>query len=177
MKVIDTPIKDLKVLEPKVWGDHRGYFFESWNKQVMEDAGLCYDWIQDNEALSSKGVLRGLHYQQGAAGQAKLVRVAEGMVQDVVVDIREKSETYGQSFSIMLSAENKKQLLIPRGFAHGYLVVSDTAKFLYKVDNVYDPKAENGIRYDDPTLSIDWQLPTNNLLISDKDKILPFLKP
>ena len=131
------------------------------------------DFVQDNQARSCKGVLRGLHYQIGEAAQAKLVRVTEGEVLDVAVDVREDSPTYGQWYSILLSAENKKQLLVPRGFAHGYVVLSDTAEFFYKCDNYYSKAHEGGIRYDDPTLLIDWQFNLAEVLVSEKDVVLP----
>lgn len=173
MNVIKTKIDDLVVIEPNVWGDRRGYFFESYNKEKQVAHGIEYNWIQDNEAFSEKGVLRGLHYQKAPFGQAKLVRVAHGEVLDVVVDIRKDSKTYGETFSIILSGTNKKQLLVPRGFAHGYIVLSKTALFLYKVDNVYNQKAEEGISYDDPSLDIDWILKNDEIMLSDKDKLNP----
>lgn len=174
MNVIKTNIDDLIVFEPKVWGDERGYFFESYNKKALIEKGFDFDWIQDNEAFSERGVLRGLHYQKAPFGQTKLVRVAFGEVLDVVVDIRKKSRTFGMSFSIILSGTNKKQLLVPRGFAHGYVVLSPTALFLYKVDNTYISAEEEGIKYDDASLDIDWILPSSELILSEKDKKNPF---
>ncbi len=173
MNITKTKFEGLFVIEPKVWGDDRGYFFESFKKESMEEVGVDIDWIQDNEAFSEKGVLRGLHYQLPPAAQTKLVRVAQGEVLDIVVDIRPSSKTYGKSFSIVLSGSNKKQLLVPKGFAHGYVVLSDTALFLYKVDNPYSKEMEAGIKYDDATLNIDWKLPSSELILSDKDKEQP----
>jgi dTDP-4-dehydrorhamnose 3,5-epimerase len=169
-----TFIKDLIIFEPRVWEDERGYFFESYNRQTFEAAGISTQFVQDNQARSAKGVLRGLHYQTGEFAQAKLVRVIEGEVLDVAVDLREDSDTYGQWLSIRLSAENKKQLFVPRGFAHGYVVLSETAEFAYKCDNFYHKRHESGIIYNDPTLNIDWEISGIELIISDKDKTLPF---
>lgn len=168
-----TDIDGLIVFAPKVWGDDRGYFFESYNEKIFAQAGIDAQFIQDNQARSTKGVLRGLHYQIGDFAQAKLVRVLEGEVLDVVVDIRTDSPTYGQSFSILLSSQNKKQLFVPRGFAHGYVVLSETAEFFYKVDNWYAKESEGGIRWDDPQLKIDWQMDRAEIQLSEKDKILP----
>jgi dTDP-4-dehydrorhamnose 3,5-epimerase len=176
MKVINTNIEDLVVFEPEVWGDQRGYFFESYNKKTLHDQGFEFNWIQDNEAFSQKGVLRGLHYQKAPFGQTKLVRVAYGEVLDVVVDIRKKSKSYGQSFSVILSGSNKKQLLVPKGFAHGYVVLSETALFLYKVDGPYRSDQEEGIKFDDPYLGIDWILPADQLILSNKDMMNPFFE-
>jgi len=176
MNVIKTNIDDLVVFEPKVWGDQRGYFFESYNEKTLQDLGYKFDWIQDNEAFSERGVLRGLHYQKASFGQTKLVRVAYGEILDVVIDIRKKSKTFGRSFSIILSGSNKKQLLVPKGFAHGYIVLSPTALFLYKVDNDYNFEAEEGISFDDPALDIDWILTADEVILSDKDKKNPTFK-
>jgi len=173
MPVLETNIPGLLVFEPRVHHDDRGYFFESYNRRTWAEAGVQIDFVQDNQARSCKGVLRGLHYQIGEAAQAKLVRVTEGEVLDVAVDVREHSPTYGQWYSILLSAENKKQLLVPRGFAHGYVVLSDTAEFFYKCDNYYSKAHEGGIRYDDPTLRIDWQFNLAEVLVSEKDVALP----
>ena len=173
MKIIKTNFEGLLVIEPKVWGDERGYFFESFKKEALAEAGYKFDWIQDNESYSQRGVLRGLHYQVGSTAQTKLVRVLKGEVLDVVVDIRPNSETYGQSFSLVLSGTNKKQLLVPKGFAHGYVVLSDHAYFLYKVDNPYSKDDEAGIKYDDPKLGIDWLLKTEEIQTSVKDKDQP----
>ncbi len=173
MPFTETPIPGLSVFEPAVLQDARGYFFESYNQRIWADAGVDTVFVQDNQARSSSGVLRGLHYQVGDAAQAKLVRVVEGEVLDVAVDIRPGSPTYGQWYTVRLSAENKKQLFVPRGFAHGYLVLSETAEFFYKCDNFYNKAAEGGIRYDDPTLSIDWEFDLQQVLVSEKDLALP----
>lgn len=171
----ETGIEGLLIFEPRVFEDKRGYFFESFNKRLFEEAGIHADFVQDNQALSGYGVLRGLHYQIEPMAQAKLVRVLEGRVLDVAVDLREGSPTYGQHFSIELSAENKLQLYIPRGFAHGYAVLSERAVFFYKCDNYYSPEHEGGIRFDDPALGIDWQLPPEAIILSEKDSRLPRL--
>jgi dTDP-4-dehydrorhamnose 3,5-epimerase len=170
-----TPIPDLIVFEPTVWPDARGYFYESYNQRTWEAAGLNPVFVQDNQARSTRGVLRGLHYQIGPMAQAKLVRVVEGEVLDVAVDLRPDSPTYGQWYSIRLSADNKKQLFVPRGFAHGYLVLSETAEFAYKCDNYYSKAHEGGLRYDDPHLGIDWEFDLAEVLVSEKDLALPFL--
>ncbi len=171
----ETGIEGLLVFEPRVFEDARGYFFESFNKRLFEEAGIRAEFVQDNQALSSYGVLRGLHYQIEPMAQAKLVRVLSGRVLDVAVDLREGSPTYGKSFAIELSAQNKLQLYIPRGFAHGYAVLSRRALFFYKCDNYYSPQHEGGVRYDDPTLAIDWQLPPEAIILSEKDSKLPRL--
>ncbi|MFK7808885.1 MAG: dTDP-4-dehydrorhamnose 3,5-epimerase [Saprospiraceae bacterium] len=168
-----TDIAGLIVFEPKIWKDDRGYFYESYNQNTFEEAGIKANFVQDNESKSTYGVLRGLHYQLGEFAQAKLVRVAEGEVLDVAVDIREGSPTYGQSFSIVLNAENKKQLFIPRGFAHGFLVLSETAVFCYKCDNFYSKENEGGLRFNDPALNIDWQIDPSKMILSEKDKVNP----
>lgn len=169
----ETEIEGLIIFEPKVWGDDRGYFFESYNYDVFRKAGINSIFVQDNQSRSTRGVLRGLHYQRGAYAQAKLVRCIEGEVIDVVVDIREGSPTYGQSMSILLSAENKKQLYIPRGFAHGFLVLSETAEFFYKCDNFYSKESEGGVLFNDPALNIDWQFDLSQAILSEKDKVNP----
>lgn len=151
-----TPIPGLQVFEPRKFGDERGYFFESYNEAVFQDAGIDAHFVQDNQAMSTRGVLRGLHFQKGDHAQAKLVRVISGEVFDVAVDLRPESPTYRQWFGIYLSGENGKQLFIPKGFAHGYLVTSDEAVFAYKCDNFYAPQAEGGLRYNDPTIKIKW---------------------
>jgi len=168
-----TPIQDLIVFEPAVFQDERGYFFESYNQQVWAKEGINTAFVQDNQARSTRGVLRGLHYQVGEMAQAKLVRVIEGEVLDVAVDLREHSPTLGQWYSIRLSAENKRQLLVPRGFAHGYVVMSETAEFSYKCDNFYSKANEGGIRFDDPFLGIDWEFDLGAVLVSEKDLVLP----
>jgi len=173
MPFFTTPIQDLIVYEPTVWDDTRGYFFESYNKQTFSGQGITAEFVQDNEARSTFGILRGLHYQTGPYAQAKLVRVVEGEVLDVAVDIRPESQTYGQWYSIRLSAENKRQLYVPRGFAHGYVVLSPTAVFCYKCDNFYSRDHEGGIRFDDPTLGIDWQIEHADVLLSEKDTLQP----
>lgn len=168
-----TPIADLIVFEPAVFRDERGYFFESYNQKTWAEAGVQNVFVQDNQARSTRGVLRGLHYQVGEMAQAKLVRVTEGEVLDVAVDLREGSPTLGQWYSIRLSAENKRQLLVPRGFAHGYVVLSETAEFAYKCDNFYSKAHEGGLRYDDPFLGIDWEFDLGKVLVSEKDLVLP----
>lgn len=170
MSFTATPIPDLFVFDPKVWEDERGYFFESYSAQAFQAAGLDYVFIQDNEAKSARGVLRGLHFQQGDAAQAKLVRVTTGEVFDVVVDMRPGSPTYLRWYGCLLSAANKRQLLIPRGFAHGYLVMSDTAVFSYKCDNTYAPTTEGGLRYDDPAIGIEWPVLDIPYQLSAKDE-------
>ncbi len=170
MPFIDTPIQDLKVFEPRIFPDDRGYFYESYNEATFRAAGITIPFVQDNQAFSTYGALRGLHYQVGEYAQAKLVRVLLGEVLDVAVDIRENSSTYGQWFSIRLSAENHRQLFVPRGFAHGYAVLSETAIFCYKCDNLYSKISEGGISYNDATLNIDWQLPSDAVILSEKDK-------
>ena len=176
MNYNETFIKGVFVIEPKVFNDSRGYFFEAWKKQELLDHVGKVDFIQDNESKSSRGVLRGLHYQKGAFAQAKLVRVIKGKVIDVAVDIRRSSPTFGKHVMVELSEENKRQLFIPRGFAHGFLVMSDEAVFTYKVDNVYAPQAEAGIRWDDPQLAIEWPVGPGEVLTSDKDLVQPLLK-
>lgn len=177
MIVKETNLKGCFVIEPKVFGDERGYFFESFNKEKFKElTGVEIEFVQDNEAFSNRGVLRGLHFQKGEFAQAKLVRVVKGKVLDVVVDVRPNSKTYGESFSIVLSEENKKQLFVPRGFAHGYAVLENNTVFVYKCDNYYYPQAEGGIIYNDSSLNIDWLLNENELMLSDKDKVLPSIK-
>ncbi|MBR2236727.1 MAG: dTDP-4-dehydrorhamnose 3,5-epimerase [Prevotella sp.] len=172
----DTFIKDVFVIEPKVFKDSRGYFFEAWKQQEFTENIGAVNFIQDNESKSSFGVLRGLHYQKGEFSQAKLVRVIKGTVLDVAVDIRRSSPTFGKHVMVELSEENKRQLFIPRGFAHGFLVMSDEAIFTYKVDNVYAPQAEAGIRWNDPDLGIDWPIDPKQVLTSEKDLAQPLLK-
>ncbi len=172
----ETFIKGVFVIEPKVFNDSRGYFFEAWKKQEFLDHVGAVDFIQDNESKSSYGVLRGLHYQKGEFSQAKLVRVIKGKVLDVAVDIRRSSPTFGQHVMVELSEENKRQLFIPRGFAHGFLVLSDEAIFTYKVDNVYAPQAEAGIRWNDPELAIEWPIDPKVVSTSKKDLVQPLLK-
>lgn len=174
MKVIQTGIDGLYILEPRVFEDTRGYFFESYNKTVFEAAGLFYDFVQDNQSKSSYGTVRGLHFQKGEHAQAKLVRVLEGVVLDVAVDLRRNSPTYGQHVEVELSEQNKWMMLIPRGFAHGFSVLSKTAVFSYKCDNFYCKEAEGGIRFNDPTLNINWRIDKEKILISEKDRCHPF---
>ena len=173
MTIEKTTIADLIVLHPSVYKDDRGYFFEAFNKEQFEKNNLDYHFIQDNQSFSKRGVIRGLHFQIGRYAQTKLVRVLEGEILDVAVDLRAESATYGQHFSIVLSAENKRQLLVPAGFAHGFSVLSDSASVLYKVDQLYHRDSERGIRYDDATLNIDWQVDSNAIIVSEKDAILP----
>lgn len=175
MKIVETKIEGLLIIEPQVYADERGYFFEAFNGQRWADAGLNYNWVQDNESKSGRGVLRGLHFQRGAAAQAKLVRVTAGSVQDVAVDLRPGSPTYGEHVTVQLSAENKRQLLIPRGFAHGFLCLEDDVIFTYKCDNYYNREADGGIYFADECLAIDWILPASELIISEKDQHLPRL--
>lgn len=176
MPFIETGFAGLKVFEPRVFADSRGYFFESFNKNIFNEAGIEGEFVQDNESKSQRGVLRGLHYQLNPNAQAKLVRVVEGEVLDVVVDIRKGSATFGKHFDILLSAENKKQLFIPRGFAHGFSVVSETCIFQYKCDNYYSKESEGGILFNDADLNIDWKIKTDEAIVSDKDKTLPAFK-
>lgn len=168
-----TAIPGLIIFTPNVFGDDRGYFYEAYNQQLFHDAGIDNEFVQDNQSKSSYGVLRGLHYQLPPFAQAKLVRVTQGKVLDVAVDIREGSPTYGQHISVILSDKNKKQFFIPRGFAHGFLVLSETAIFQYKCDNFYSKKHDAGVKFDDPTLNIDWQIIKDQLLVSEKDANLP----
>ena len=168
-----TGIKDVFIIEPTVFGDARGYFMETYNEQEFIAAGIKISFVQDNQSKSGKGVLRGLHYQK-TYPQAKLVRVISGEVFDVAVDIRKESETYGQWVGVILSAENKKQMLIPKGLAHGFLVLSETAEFSYKCDDFYHPEDEVGIRWDDPTIAIEWPEVEIGPILSAKDKIYPF---
>ena len=176
MKITKTALDGVVIIEPQVFEDARGYFFESWNKAKMEEAGLNYDFIQDNQSKSCYGTIRGIHFQKGEFSQAKLVRVLQGTVLDVAVDLRKDSKTFGQHVAVELSAENNRQLMIPRGFGHGFSVLTPTAVFAYKCDNVYNTASEAGIRFDDPALGIDWKVKPEEAVLSDKDKILPFLK-
>ena len=176
MKATETKLKGCFFIEPTVFKDTRGYFFESFNQNTFNELiGKTIDFVQDNESFSSKGVLRGLHFQTGKYAQAKLVRVVKGTVLDVVVDMRKNSPTFSKHFSIELSEDNKRQLFVPRGFAHGFIVLSETAIFSYKCDNFYNKESEQGLRYDDPSLAIDWRLPANEFIVSEKDLVLPTL--
>ena len=175
MKIINTAIEGVYIIEPQVFEDNRGYFFESYNKQKMDEAGLKYDFIQDNQSMSKYGTIRGIHFQKGDFAQAKLVRVLEGTVLDVAVDLRKGSKTFGKHVAVELSAENKRQLMIPRGFGHGFSVLSETAVFTYKCDNVYNKASEGGIRFDDPIIGIDWGEAVREELLSQKDMKAPLL--
>jgi dTDP-4-dehydrorhamnose 3,5-epimerase len=174
MNFIPTALSGCYILEPKIITDARGYFMESFNEETFhKGTGQHVRFVQDNQSFSSKGVLRGLHYQTGAHAQAKLVRVLQGEVLDIAVDIRPESPTYGQYVAERLSQENQRQLFVPRGFAHGFVVLSETATFFYKCDNFYNKESEGGIIYNDPSLNIDWQLADSSLLVSEKDAVLP----
>ena len=173
MKVIKTDIPDLLIIEPEVFEDERGYFYESYNKDRFKASGIDVQFVQDNQSKSSYGVLRGLHYQLSPYSQIKLIRVLEGNILDVVVDIRKNSPAFGKWFCIELSSENKKQLFIPRGFAHGFSVLSKTAVVFYKCDDFYNPQAERGIIYNAPKLNINWGIDINDAIVSSKDKLLP----
>jgi dTDP-4-dehydrorhamnose 3,5-epimerase len=173
MTIETTPFNDLVIIQPSVLEDARGYFFEAYNSSTLAEFGLDYNFVQDNQSFSKRGTLRGLHYQNPPFAQAKLMRVLEGEILDVVVDLRKESPTYGQHFAIKLSAENKKQLLIPHGFAHGFSVLSETAIVFYKCDQFYNKASEGGIRFDDPALNIDWGIDLTSAIVSDKDMELP----
>lgn len=176
MKFTETHLKGCYIIEPRVFQDTRGYFFESFNQKVFnEGVGEEVNFVQDNQSFSSKGVLRGFHYQRNEFAQAKLVRVLSGAVLDVVIDIRPESPTFGQHLAVELTEENQLQLYIPRGFAHGFLVRSNTASFFYKCDNFYNKESEAGILYSDPKLNIDWNFNEGPFLVSEKDEILPLL--
>lgn len=175
MDLLKTKLEGVYILIPKVFGDHRGFFMESWSRRTMEEAGLFYDFLQDNHSLSTvKGTLRGIHFQKGDKAQAKLVRCVRGAVLDVAVDLRHDSPTYKQWIGVELSEENKKQLLIPRGFGHGFVTLTDHVEFLYKADNYYAPEADGGIRWNDPDIGVDWGI--GNPILSEKDKKNPFFK-
>jgi dTDP-4-dehydrorhamnose 3,5-epimerase len=174
MKFVNTPIEGLVIIEPTVFADNRGHFLESYNKKKFVEAFGDISFVQDNESKSSKGALRGLHFQKPPYAQAKLVRCIEGRVLDIAVDIRDGSDTYGEHIAVELSGENKKQVFIPRGFAHGFLVLSNSAIVSYKVDNSYAPAYDAGIRWDDPTLNILWGVNEREVLVSEKDVKLPF---
>ena len=169
-----TEIEGVYIIEPKVFGDNRGYFMETYNEQEFKNNGLDYNFVQDNQSKSKKGVLRGLHFQK-THPQAKLVRVLEGEVFDVAVDLRKGSKTYGKWVGVILSEENKKQFMIPRGFAHGFVVLSETAVFAYNCDDFYHPEDEGGIMWNDPDINIEWPY-KGELLLSEKDKVHPLLK-
>lgn len=176
MEFITTPFAGLFLVQPKVFEDSRGFFFESYSQRFFDEASLPGDWVQDNQSSSTYGVIRGLHYQLNPFAQSKLVRVLHGSILDVVVDIRKGSPTYHQVFTVELSAENKTQILVPKGFAHGFSVQSETAVVLYKCDNYYNKSSEAGIIYNDPKLAIDWKIPADKVIVSDKDLQLPSLE-
>ncbi len=174
MNIEATGFDDLYLITPKVFEDQRGYFFESFHhKKFREATGIDCDFVQDNQSRSSRGVIRGLHFQVPPMAQAKFVRVLQGEVMDIVVDLRKEKPTFGKTYSVLLSAENKKQLFIPRGFAHGIVVLSESAEFFYKCDNYYSPENERGIMYNDASLNIDWKLEESKRIISDKDSKHP----
>lgn len=175
MKFEKTKLEGVVIITPDVFGDHRGFFMESWSEHKMEEAGLHYNFVQDNHSMSSvKGTLRGIHFQKGDKAQAKLVRCVKGAVLDVAVDLRHESPTYKQWVAVELSAENKRQLMIPRGFGHGFVTLTDEVEFLYKADNYYAPEADGGIRWNDPEIGVDWGV--ENPILSAKDEKNLFLK-
>ena len=176
MPFTKTKFPGLIIVEPKVLEDNRGYFFESYNVKTFEEAGIHIQFIQDNQASSSYGIIRGLHYQLAPFAQTKLVRVLSGKIIDAVVDLRKNSPTYGQSYMIELSAENKLQFLVPKGFAHGYSVISEQAEVFYKCDAFYNKESEGGIMWNDPALNIDWKVPPDKAVISEKDKLQPLFQ-
>jgi dTDP-4-dehydrorhamnose 3,5-epimerase len=177
MNFIPTKLSGCYIIESKIINDGRGYFMESFNRNTFQNGiNQEINFVQDNQSFSTKGVLRGLHYQTGEYAQAKLVRVLQGEVLDVAVDIRPESDTFGQYEAVHLSAENQRQFFVPRGFAHGFLVLSNTATFFYKCDNFYNKESEGGLIYNDATVNIDWQFPTEKLLVSDKDLVQPTLE-
>jgi dTDP-4-dehydrorhamnose 3,5-epimerase len=173
MEIIKTDIPDLVIIKPKVFEDSRGYFFESYNEEKYIEEGLNYQFVQDNESLSMYGTIRGLHYQLAPFSQTKLVRVIKGKIFDIAVDIRKNSPTFGKWAGVELNEENKQQLLVPKGFAHGFSVLSKEAIVFYKCDNFYNPDSERGIYYNDPKLNIDWKIENNQAIISAKDKVNP----
>lgn len=177
MNVIETPIKGLLIIEPRVFNDDRGYFFESFNANTFKTAtGQDINFVQDNQARSTINVLRGLHYQNAPHAQTKLIRALEGAIWDVVVDLRKDSDTYGRWYGVELSAENKRQFLVPKGFAHGYSVLTPTAEVFYKCDDFYSKEDEGGLYYADPALNIDWKINLADAIVSEKDKVQPALK-
>ena len=177
MTVTETEIKGLFIIEPRVFEDSRGYFFESYNKKELEKSGVDIEFLQDNQSRSQFGVIRGLHYQAEPYSQSKLIRVLEGEIYDVALDLRKDSKTFGKFFGLSLSSTDKKQLLIPRGFAHGFSVLSEYAVVMYKCDEYYHPESETGIKYNDPSLQIDWKIPSGKEIISEKDSKLPHFDP
>ena len=176
MRFIRTKLEEVVIIEPKVFGDDRGYFMETFRQNLFEENVAKINFVQDNESKSKKGVLRGLHYQLPPFAQSKLVRVIKGKILDVAVDIRKTSPTFKKYVAVELSDENKRQLFIPQGFAHGFLVLSDEAIVVYKVDNYYSPKHDRSIRFDDPEINIDWQFPKDKIIVSEKDRNAPYLK-
>lgn len=176
MNFIKTAIDGVFIIEPQIFCDARGYFFESYSQKAFADAGLDYNFIQDNQSKSCYGTIRGLHFQKGEFSQAKLVRVLAGSVLDVAVDLRSGSPTFGRHVAVELSDENNRQLMIPRGFAHGFSVLSETAVFAYKCDNIYRKASESGLLYNDADLAIDWKIPADKVILSDKDKLHPRLR-
>lgn len=176
MKFTETKIKDLFVIEPKLWRDDRGYFYESYSKKAFEEAGIYANFVQDNQSFSQKGTLRGLHAQSNPSAQGKLVRVIKGSVTDVAVDIRKDSPTYGQHFTANLSEENHKTLWVPPGFLHGFVTLEDDTIFTYKVTNLYDKASEIGVLWNDKDLGIDWGIDASEVILSEKDKVLPLFK-
>jgi dTDP-4-dehydrorhamnose 3,5-epimerase len=170
MKKVSTEFKDLFILEPNVLGDSRGYFMESYSKRTLLESGIDITFVQDNQSSSARGVLRGLHFQKPPYAQTKLVRVLSGLILDVVVDLRKSEPTFGKQLSIELSSENKKQLLVPKGFAHGFIVLSEQAEVFYKCDEYYNSQADAGLLFNDPALGIDWKLPEKEYILSEKDK-------
>lgn len=175
INVIKTDIEGVIIIEPKVFGDNRGYFFESWSQKDFDEQVRPIKFVQDNESKSRYGVLRGLHFQKGKYSQSKLVRVVQGRVLDVAVDVRRGSPTFGKYVAVELSAENHRQFFIPRGFAHGFVVLSDEAVFQYKCDNLYAPQEEGAIAWNDPVIGINWGIPAEKVILSEKDKVHPFL--
>lgn len=173
MKIESTPFEGLLILTPRIFADERGYFFESYNAHTFKQNGLNFDWLQDNQSSSTYGVIRGLHFQKPPHAQTKLIRVLQGEILDVVVDLRHDSKTFGQTYSILLSSENQLQLLIPKGFAHGFVVLSERADVMYKCDQLYNKESESGILFNDPKLNIDWKVDANKMIVSSKDLVLP----
>ena len=176
MEIIETPIKDLIIIKPRVFADARGFFYESYNEKAYREAGIDLHFCQDNKSKSSYGVVRGLHYQLNPQSQSKLVSAVQGAVWDVAVDLRKESPTFGQWYVVELTEDNHLQFLIPQGFAHGFSVLTETAVFAYKCDNLYSPTLERGIMYNDPTLAVDWKIPADKAIISDKDLKHPLFK-
>jgi dTDP-4-dehydrorhamnose 3,5-epimerase len=176
MNIIKTTLPGLCIIEPKVFQDDRGYFFESYQEEKLKEQGIKTRFVQDNQSKSSYGVIRGLHFQKEPYAQIKLIRVLEGIIYDVALDVRKDSPTFGKWFGIELSAENKKQLYVPKGFAHGFSVLSETAVVFYKCDELYNPASEGGVLFNDPGLSIDWKINAGKEVLSAKDKVLPLLK-